>query len=220
MTYLLVFLEAKFSQKSDLVSAYQQIELEEDSKKYTTINAPKGLFHYNWLPFGISLATSIFQRVMKSLLGNLPGVLVYLNDILVSGTNHDDHLRNLNIILERLESAGLTLKKEKCVFALPLVEYLGHVIDRSGLHPSPQKVRAIKEALAPNNILELKSFIDLVNYYNKFLCNLSTLLSPFYRLLRKGVPGDGRKNKRSHLTRLKIYCSLRHYWYILTQRRN
>ena len=69
-----------------------------------------------------------------------------------------DHLHNLGQVLEQLESAGLSLKKSKCVFMTTSVEYLGHVIDANGLHPSSSKVKAIKEAPEPTNNTELKSF--------------------------------------------------------------
>ena len=132
--------------KLDLRHAYLQIDLDEESKKFTTINTHKGLFQYNRLPFGIASAPSIFQRAMDSLVQGLPRVSAYLDDILVSGVDEEDHLNNLDKVLQRLESAGLTLKKSKCVFGLDSIEYLGHVIDKNGLHPSPEKVKAIAEA--------------------------------------------------------------------------
>ena len=137
------------------------------------------------MPFGVASAPSLFQRIMENLLRDLPQVSVYLDDILVTGKNTSDHLDNLHLVLQRLESAGLTLKKSKCTFAVPSVEYLGHVIDAQGLHPSQSKIKAIRDAPSPTNITELKSFLGLLNYYHKFLPNLSTVLSPLHCLLRK-----------------------------------
>ena len=177
----------KLFSKLDLSHAYQQIRLHENSKQYTTINTHKGLFEYQRLPFGISTAPSLFQRIMENLLQDLPNVCVYLDDILVSGTSEDHHFQNLDRVLTRLSSVGLTLKHSKCVFASTSVEYLGHIIDSCGLHPSNAKVKAVKEAPAPTTVTELRAFLGLINYYHKFLPNLSTVLAPLHALLRKGA---------------------------------
>jgi len=125
---------------------------------------------------------------METLLQGIPGVAVYIDDILVSGRSEEEQLRRLDGVLKRLEEAGLRLKRKKCSFMTPSVEYLGHKIDQDGLHPMDEKVRAVKEAPAPNNLAELRSFLGLINYYAKFLPQLSTVLAPLYSLLKKGTP--------------------------------
>lgn len=174
----------KFS-KLDLAHAYQQIPLDDASKKLVAINTHKGLFQYNRLPFGVSAAPSLFQRTMETLLRGLPGVCLFLDDILVSGENDQQHLTNLSAVLQKLASAGMKLKPDKCFFMLQEVEYLGHKISAKGLEPIPEKVRAIVEAPAPRNVSQLKSFLGMLNYYAKFLPNLSTCLAPLYSLLQK-----------------------------------
>ena len=113
-------------------------------------------------------APAIFQRTMESVLLGLPMVCVYIDDIIVSGKTPEEHLHNLNEVLHRLESAGLRLKREKCSFYLPEIDYLGHTISAKGLRPSLAKVRAITEVSQPTNVTQLKAFLGLVNYYTKF----------------------------------------------------
>uniref|UniRef100_A0A3B3B4L9 Gypsy retrotransposon integrase-like protein 1 n=1 Tax=Oryzias melastigma TaxID=30732 RepID=A0A3B3B4L9_ORYME len=173
--------------KLDMSHAYQQILLDEESKKYVTVNTHRGLFTYNRLPFGVASAPAIFQRTMENLLKGIPLVVVYLDDILVSGKDEADHLKNLTEVLSRLEEAGLRLKRSKCEFMQEEVEYLGHKIDAQGLHPVQKKVEAILNAPAPTNVTELKAYLGLLNYYNKFLPNLATLLAPLHELLRQNV---------------------------------
>ena len=171
--------------KLDLSNAYLQLHLDEDSKKLTTINTHKGLFRYNRLPFGVSSAPAVFQRTMENLFKNISGVCVYLDDVLVTGKTTDDHLKNLGEVLAKMQSVGIRLNKKKCHFLLPEVEYLGHKISSEGLHPSEEKVHALKNAPKPTNVSQLKSFLGLVNYYSKFLPNLATTLAPLYKLLQK-----------------------------------
>ena len=171
--------------KLDLSHAYQQIQLDPDSRKYVTINTHKGLFTYNRLPFGVASAPSIFQRVMESVLQGIPGVCVYIDDILVTGRDEQEHLDHLEEVLRRLKEAGIRLKREKCEYLLQSVEYLGHTISKEGLRTSDAKVEAMLQAPPPKDVAELRSFLGLVNYYGKFLPNLATILSPLYRLLQK-----------------------------------
>lgn len=171
--------------KLDLSHAYHQIPLDEEAKRYVTINTHKGLFTYKVLPFGVSSSPAIFQRIMEGLLQGIPQVAIFLDDILLTGKDDQDHLRTLAMVLERLEEAGLRLKREKCLFMNEEVMFLGHKVDATGLHPVHEKVQAIQEAPTPSNVTELKAYLGLLNYYNKFLPNLSTILAPVHKLLQK-----------------------------------
>ena len=124
---------------------------------------------------------------MQSVLRGIPGVIAYLDDVLIKGATEAEHLQRLSEVLDRLERTGLRLKHVKCQFLVPSVEYLGHRIDADGLHPLSGKVGAVQEAPEPRNVKELKSYLGLLTYYGKFLPNLSTVLAPLYRLLRKDV---------------------------------
>ena len=77
--------------KLDLSQIYQQIPLDDQSKKFAVINTNKGLFHYTRLTYGISSAPGIFQRVMDTLLKGIQGVVAYLDNILVTGVTTEEH---------------------------------------------------------------------------------------------------------------------------------
>lgn len=121
---------------------------------------------------------------MESLLGNIPGVVVYFDDILITGKMNEEYLAMLEEVLKRLKEARLRLKKNKCVFLADSAEYLGHRIDLHGLHPLPEKVETVKNAPKPNNVTKLKSYLG---HIMKFLPNLSTALAPMYQLLKADV---------------------------------
>lgn len=174
--------------KIDLNRAYQQVLMSEESKKYLTLNTRKGLFAVNRLPFGIASAPGIFQKIMDTMLKGLNGVCCYLDDILVTGRNAEEHLVNLDALLKRLLERGVKIKKEKCAFFQNELCYLGHKITAAGISASPEKIEAVINAAAPTNKQQLQSFLGVVNYYGKFVPNLSTMAVPFYQLLRKDAP--------------------------------
>ena len=122
---------------------------------------------------------------MDTLLQGIPGVCVSIDDILITGKNDEEHLAHLIAVLNRLSESGMRLKREKCSFLLPSVEYLGHVISAEGLKTSDSKVKAVTNAPIPTNVSELRSFLRLVNYYSKFLPDLASTLAPLYSLLQK-----------------------------------
>ena len=124
---------------------------------------------------------------MENVLQGIPNVIVYIDDILVTGATDEEHLRTLSLVLGRLEKAGFRAHRSKCKFMAPSVTYLGHMIDQHGLHPLKEKVQAVRDAPSPKNVSELKSYLGLLTYYSKFLPNMADVLAPLYRLLRKEV---------------------------------
>ena len=117
----------------------------------------------------------------------IPFVCCYLDDLLITGPTEKDHLKSLEEVLRRLSKSGLRLKKDKCTFNSKSVIYLGYKIDEHGLHPTDEKVCAIKSAPAPRNVTELRSYLGILNYYGRFLPDLSSRLAPLHLLLHKGV---------------------------------
>ena len=86
---------------------------------------------------------------MEKVLQGLPKVVVYIDNILVTGSTDQEHLEILEQVLAQLQQYGLRLKRDKCYFLQPSVEYLGHVVDKDGLHTTPAKWRLSPERLNP-----------------------------------------------------------------------
>lgn len=138
------------------------------------------------LPFGITSEPGYFQEIMDHLTSDLPGVAVYLDNILVCGTTAQEHLDNLRRLLQRLNLTGLRCCLEKSSFAQPVVEYLGYRLSNKGISKG-YKVDAVMKMRAPSNVSSLRSFLGSVQFYGKFLPNLSTSLKPLYRLTKNNV---------------------------------
>ena len=188
--------------KLDLADAYHQIPLGPESQKKLALSTQRGVLLQMRLPFGISSAPGYFQEIMEQLTSDLKGVAVYLDDILISGADAKEHLHNLRKLLQRLDEKGLRCKLEKCSFAQPSVEYLGHRLTSNGLEKG-RKANAINDMPAPVNTSELRSFLGSIQFYRKFLPNLSDTTEPLNRLLRKGVPWKWGEKEQSSFDSLK-----------------
>ena len=132
----------KFS-KIDLSQAYLQIQLEEQSQKYLTINTSKRLKQYTRMPYRVKPASGIFQRFIKNKLSNIPCTVVKIDDILITGKNDEEHLKNIEKVLEILNEADATVNKSKCLFFENEIEYIGFLIDKNGIGVNPQKIHPI-----------------------------------------------------------------------------
>ncbi len=107
-----------------------------------------------------------------------------MDDILVYGDTMEQHDQRLTKVLERIESAGLKLNREKCLLRQQQLHFLGHLIDKSGVRLDPEKVRAVRELSPPLNVQELKRVLGMFNYLGKYIPNLSTEGKPLYDHLR------------------------------------
>ena len=172
--------------KIDLADAYNQISLSPESQKRLALSTHRGVLLQMHLDFGISSVPGYFQEIMTQLTSDLEGVAVYLDDIFDSGDNAEDHLHNLRQLLQRLQNKGLRCRLEKCIFAQPRVEYLGHTLSHSGVAKS-SKVDAVLSMPQPHDLPSLKSFLGSVQFYSKFLPNLATITEPLYMLTRNNV---------------------------------
>jgi transposase InsO family protein len=173
--------------KLDLSDAYLQVDLDEESKHLVVINTPLGLFRYNRMPFGISNAPAIFQRLIDQVIAGIPNCIAYLDDILITGINEQEHLQTLELVLSRLGEFGFTCNPDKCLFLQNEVSYLGFIIDKNGKRPDPRRVEAISNMPAPKNVKELEAFIGKLNYYGKFISNFSDKCQLLNHLRKKNV---------------------------------
>ena len=130
-----------------------------------------------------------------------------MDDILVSGTNREDHFLNLKRLLQRLLKKGLRCRKEKCQFAQSEVEYLGHVLSGSGISKGTKMDNVINMP-EPTDVSTLRSFLGSVQFYSKFLPpSFSTTAAPLYRLLRDKVAWKWTELEKSGFEELKHLLS-------------
>ncbi|KAF8766417.1 Retrovirus-related Pol polyprotein like [Argiope bruennichi] len=128
-----------------------------------------------------------FQRAMSLALGDLlwRGVSCFVEDIFFGSTDFDDMITKLRQVLEKLLNAGVTLKLSKCEFGMSEIEYLGFVIDKAGIRPSPRKLAAIAECPVNKTKDELRPFLGLTSFFRHFITRYLSVAEPLSRLLKK-----------------------------------
>ncbi len=182
--------KAKYFSSVDLTSAYWHVRVAEQDVPKTAFVTFDGTYEFVRMPFGLTGAPGTFQRAMQHALSGLaPHIaLIYLDDVLVHSETFTDHLKDLQAVFERFRKYNLKLKAKKCSFCPAELEYLGHLITRSGLRPDPAKVKAVAEFPPPQGVPGLKRFLGMAGFYRRFIPGFSQKANPLFSLEKKGVP--------------------------------
>ncbi|GJR15880.1 putative nucleotidyltransferase, ribonuclease H [Tanacetum coccineum] len=176
--------------KIDLRSGYHQLRIREEDIPITAFRTRYEHYEFQVMPFGSTNAPAVFMdlmnRVCKPYLDKF--VIVFIDDILIYSKNKEEHGKHLKTILNLLRSEKLYAKFSKCDFWLDSVQFLGHVIDSSGVHVDPAKIEAIKNWAAPTTPTEVRQFLGLAGYYRRFIKEFSLISKPLTKLTQQNKP--------------------------------
>ena len=173
--------------KLDLNMAFHQIELDEASREITTFVTHKGLYRYKRLIFGVNAAPEKYQHILSQCLEGIEGVLNLHDDLCIFGKNEAEHDKALHAVMQRLLDKNLTLNKSKCIYRMDKITFMGHVFSKHGIGPTKERIKALEEAKRPTNSSEVKSFLGMVNFSERYIPNLATKTEPLRKLTKKNA---------------------------------
>ena len=187
---------ARVLSKLDFTQGYYQMLVSEPDREKTAFNTREGKFQWKVMPFGLCNAPASFQTFMNRILRPFIGkfVVVYLDDIVVYSETLNEHIQHLTQIFEVLRLHTLYAKPSKCVFAVPALEFCGHLVGGGTIRPLSSKVAIIIEWPTPTNVHEVRVFLGMVTYYRRFIRAFARICVPLFDLLKE-ADAETRKKK-------------------------
>jgi transposase InsO family protein len=161
----------------DLTSGYHHCPLTVAARKKTAFVTPLGTYQYKVLPFGLKSAPRLFQRTLHTILKDhlYKYCLVYLDDVIIYGPSFNELLDAFRAVMATLSAAGAALGIKKCVFLAKEIAYLGHIISKGTVRPSPDATEAVTNFPLPSTFKELQRFIGLATYIRSHLPGFAQL---------------------------------------------
>ena len=126
-------------------------------------------FEFLVAPFGICNIPAEFACMGAKILNDLDFAETYVDDVTKFSNEFDQHLKDLQILFDRLRKYNIKLNPKKCKFFRKEIKILGHILNQYGISTDPDKVNALLKMPFPATIKELYSFAGLVSYFRKFI---------------------------------------------------
>ncbi|GBN38205.1 Transposon Ty3-G Gag-Pol polyprotein [Araneus ventricosus] len=157
----------------DLKDGFWHVPLDEVSSEICTFNAPFGRYKFNKMPFGIASAPEIFQKRNQKLFGDIEGVEIYFDDIIVAGNDEASHDAIMSKVLEGARSVNIKFNPDKLQYRVSEVKYVGQIISKSGKKPDLDHIKAIVEMPTPKSKIEVRRLLGMINFLSKFIPNIN-----------------------------------------------
>lgn len=177
---------AKFFCRLDVTDAFMSLPCSEEFSEAMTLNTPThGLIQPTRAQYGVASIPAIWHRRTEEITLGLTNTINFFDDFLVYAESVQELLLALEATFVKFQQSGLKLRRSKCAFLLQSVEFLGHLIDGSGIHKLNKHVVAIRDAPKPATPKEVQSFLGKITYYHSFIPNLSFIAAPLREMLKK-----------------------------------
>ena len=187
----------------DMKDAYWHVKLSPESSYLTTFHTPWGRKRFLRMPFGLSSASEVMQKRNEDTFGDIHGVHIIADDLIIVARNEKEHDRILGSVLQRARDRGVKFNKDKIQFKVSSVTYMGNIVSKHGLKPDKRKVQAMVDMPPPNDVPSLQRLLGMARYLSQYIPNKSTITAPMRELLKKNVDWQWTKSHDAALQQLK-----------------
>ncbi len=169
----------------DLDKGFYQLSIKEEDRFKTAFTLPMGHYEYCKTPLGLVNSLKYFQYVINDILGDLENVKIFVDDILIYNSTDKEHYKTVKTVLTRLKEKGAKLNYTKSIFGVEEITFLGMKINSQGIEAETSNVKKHIEITPPRTVKQLQKLIGIINWYRKFIPNLSTKIASLTDKLKK-----------------------------------
>ncbi|GBM19209.1 Retrovirus-related Pol polyprotein from transposon 297 [Araneus ventricosus] len=191
----------------DLKNAFLHVDVNKDSRKYTSFVTHEGQYQFLKVPFGLCNSPAVFQRYINTIFRPLINdgiVLPYLDDVIILSSSFEEGIERVERVLSIASEYGLEINFNKSHFLKKRIEFLGHVIEDCKIFPSTLRTKAVLNFPEPANLKQIHSFLGLTVYFRKFISKYSTIARPLSDLLKKDRKFKFGEEERVSFNQLKL----------------
>ncbi|KYO47567.1 hypothetical protein Y1Q_0019680 [Alligator mississippiensis] len=153
----------------DEKDGYQQVKLGKKSAELCTFNTPWEQYHFNHLPFGVKLASEVFQQKNYECLGDIPGLHIIMDDMLIAVATKEEHDTILKQVLKRARLKGVKFNKDNIQFLVDSVRYMGHIFSKDGVKTNDDKVETTNRMPPPTDQNGLQKFLRTIQNLAQYI---------------------------------------------------
>ena len=170
----------KYFSTLDLSSAFHQVPIPEQERKYTAFEACGKLWQYRFIPYGVTNGLSAFQRTIDDIVDKekLEATFVFVDNITIAGKSKAEHDQNLAAFMSTAARYNLEFNNSKTVLCVESLKLLGYLVSYGSIQPDPDRVAALLEIPVPDTEKSLNSVLGLFAHHSKWVKNFSEKIHP------------------------------------------